>query len=119
MKKLVTIIAASVLIAGIANTAQAEQFVVTLETPLLGNDAALRESLRLVEIASFQHYQNWVVVFDAKDMAVVQAYFFAKLLKPLAILSFPTAWSDTGVEAMAIEARMNILNNVECEFCEN
>ena len=119
MIKLATIFAVSVLMLGAANTAQAEQFVVTLEKPLSGNDAALRESLRLVEIDSFQHYQNSVVVFDVKDIAVLQAYFFAKQLKPLAILSFPTAWSDTGVEAMAIEARMNILSDVECEFCEN
>ena len=119
MKKLATIIAASVLISGIANTAKAEQFIVMLEKPLSGNDAALRDSLSVVEIDSFQHFQNWVVVFDAQDIAVMQAYFYAKRLKPLAVQSFPTAWSDTGVEAMTVEARMNILNNVECEFCTN
>jgi hypothetical protein len=119
MKKLATIIAATILLSPVANTAQAEQFIVTLEQPLSGNDGALRASLRLFEVDSFQHNQNYVVIFDVEDINALQAYFFAKQLKPLSVLSFPTAWSDAGVEAMVIEARMNILNSVECEFCEN
>ena len=119
MKKLATIIAATILISGIANTAQAEQFIVMLEKPISGNDLALRESLSVVEIDSFQHNQNWIVVFDAKDMDVMQAYFYAKQLKPLTIQSFPTTWSDTGVEAMSVAARLSFLNNVDGEFCTN
>ncbi len=48
VKKLITIIATSMLISGAANTGLAEQFIVTLEHPLLASDRALRASLRLV-----------------------------------------------------------------------
>jgi hypothetical protein len=119
MKKLATIIAATILLSPVANTAQAEQFVVMLEQPLSGKDDALRVSLGLFEVDSFQHDQNSVVVFDVEDIDALQAYFFAKHLKPLSVLSLPTAWSDSGIEAMAVDARMNILKYVECEFCGN
>lgn len=107
------------LISGAASTVLAEQFIVTLEHPLSANDRALRASLRLVEIDTFQHGQNSVVVFEAEGLDILEAYFFAKRLKPLAIMSFPTAWSDSGIEALAIEARMKILNSISCDFCTN
>lgn len=119
MKNLAKIIAASIMMMAVANSTQAAQFFVKLEQPLTGNDAALRESLNVVEIISFQHFQNLVVVFEVKNIDVLEAYFYAKRLTPLSVLSFPTAWSDQGVEAMTIQAKMDILNNVECNFCGN
>jgi hypothetical protein len=119
MKKLTPIIAAAILLSSLTNTAQADQFIVTLEQPLSGNDDALRVSLGLFEIDSFQHNQNSVIVFDVENINALQAYFFAKKLKPLSVRSLPNAWSDSGINAMAIDARMDILNYIECEFCES
>lgn len=89
MKKLAKLIAASITIMGIANTANAAQFFVKLEQPLSGDDAALKESLNVVEIASFQHFQNTIAVFEVNNIDVLEAYFYAKGLKPLSVLSFP------------------------------
>ncbi len=119
MKKLAKIIAASIMILGAANGAQAAQFFVELEYPISGDDAALRESLNVVEITSFPHFQNTIVVFEVNNIDVLQAYFYAKGLTPLSVLSFPTAWADAGVKGMTIEARVNMLNNIECDFCVN
>lgn len=73
------------IVLGAASTATAEQFVVELSDPLTGSDTALRQSLKLTEIERFDASGKSYVVFDAKDEAVLETFFYVKSIDPLKI----------------------------------
>ena len=70
---------------GAASTGHADQFVVELSKPLTGPDTALRQSLKLTEIERFDASGKSYVVFDAKDEAVLETFFYVKSIDPLKI----------------------------------
>ncbi len=76
-----TVVVAIALTSGTAISAA--QFVVELTEPLTGNDTALRQSLKVTEVERFDAPGKSYVVLDVKDEAVLEAYFYAKSIKPL------------------------------------
>ena len=110
-------IAASAFIASLSGVAQADQFIVQLDTELSGDDAMLRASLGVTEIDAFQHNGAHFVVLDAKTESVIEAFFYAKKLDPIAILSFPTSWASAGLHNLEMGEKLNILISIPCDYC--
>lgn len=77
---------AAVAIALMAGTAvSAAQFVVELAEPMTGDDTELKQSLNVSEVERFDASGKSYIVLDAKDEAVLVAFFEAKAISPLKI----------------------------------
>ena len=111
-----TILFTAVLVCS-ASIAVSDQYIIQLDAPLAGDDAALLRALELVEVDVFDYGEKSFVVFEANGDGYIEAYFKAKHIRPNSVMVLPQNWTDTSLDTVSIAAKMEILTTIACDFC--
>ncbi len=97
--------------------ATAEHFVVETDVPIVGDDAELMTSLRLVKLDAFEHEGRSYIVLDARDASVIEAYFAASQIVPVEMKVSRADWPSLPFFGASRQQSMAMLAETPCEFC--
>lgn len=112
------ILSALALAASLAGTAAAaDQFVAQLAAPFGGARAGLLDTLRIVEIETFDHEGRHYIVLQAPSDGHVEAYFHATGLRPVALHTLKADWIAPGLADLPLGQRLPFLTWVPCDYC--
>lgn len=111
------LLSAAILAPVLAQSAQADQFVIQTREPVVGASDRLLETLHIREVDAVEINGAHFLVIDARSEGYVEAYVFTMDIDAVGLFRLEEDWDGAGLSSLPMEAREPFLHETQCDFC--